>query len=149
MAEPFELQPVALDRIMRTRNGQRVAIDADVGSVVAQLREIDERLHVFYVPDQAFFSVELHTPRADGSVDEHFVGAYESLDGRVVQRIREITRPGYDLGAELERIDREAQAQADHRHREQTGEIAERVAHAVRQDLGVRSKAFIPRAFRP
>jgi hypothetical protein len=149
MAEPFELQPVALDRIMRTRNGRRVAIHADVGSVVAQLREIDERLHVFYVPDQAFFSVELHTPRPDGSVDEHFVGAYESLDGRVIQRIREITRPGYDLGAELERIDREAQVQADHRHREQTGEIAERVAHAVRQDLGVRSKAFIPRAFRP
>jgi uncharacterized protein (UPF0297 family) len=149
MAEPFELQPVALDRIMRTRNGQRVAIHADVGSVVAQLREIDDRLHVFYVPDQAFFSVELHTPRADGLVDEHLVGAYESLDGRVVQRIRQITRPGYDLGAELERIDREAQARADHRHSEQTGEIAERVAHAVRKDLGVRSKAFIPRAFRP
>jgi hypothetical protein len=84
------------------------------------------------------WTVELHTPQPDGSVEEHFVGAYRELDHRVLRDARKYTAPGYDLAAELEKLEDERDRDFEHEQAERTGEIGERLAHAVRTDLGER-----------
>jgi hypothetical protein len=54
----------------------------------------------------------------------------------VLRDARKYTNPGYDLAAELEKLEDQRDREFDHEQRERTGEAAERLAHAVRVDLG-------------
>jgi hypothetical protein len=154
--EQVPIRPVAVDRVKRLRNGRRVVITADVGMVAERLQEIDPRFHMSYDPGEALYVLELHTPEPDGSVSEHFVGAYDELDARIIERARMISQPGYDLAAEIERAEREAEREAERLRMEAVGEMAERLQFALRKDLGrheigstLKSRAFIPKAFKP
>lgn len=151
-----EIEPVNLSRIVGTDRGKLVEIGADVQGVALALHELDERFRLFYNPDRMLYILELHTPRDDGSVDEHFVGAYDELDHRIAQRAAQVMQPGYDLSAELEQVEREADAAQEYRVAEHSGDISERLSHALRKDLSrheaastLKSRAFIPRAFTP
>jgi hypothetical protein len=64
------------------------------------------------------------------------VGAYRELDHRVLRDARKYTNPNYDLAAELEALEDKRDREFEHEQRERTGEVAERLAHAVRTDLG-------------
>jgi hypothetical protein len=129
-------------RILTVRQvgGTTVEISDDVQGVAWSLREIDDRFRLRadldHVQNLVGWTVELHTPQPDGSVEEHFVCAYRELDHRVLRDARKYTSPGYDLAAELEKLDDSNDRRMDHRRREQSGEIGERLAHALRTDLG-------------
>src|SRR4051812_6596928 len=135
------IDPVTI-RTVRQVGGTSVEIADDVQGVARSLRDIDDRFRLRADLDHlqrlVGFTVELHTPQPDGSVEEHFVGAYRELDHRVLRDARRYTAPGYDLAAELERVEDERDRTFDHEQRERTGEAAERLAHAVRTDLGER-----------
>lgn len=154
--ESVPIQPVPLDRVRKLRNGRRIVVTGDVGDVALRLKEVDDRFVLSYQPGEGLYVLELHTPQADGSVEEHFVGAYEELDPRIVERARQISAPGYDLAAEIERAEKEADRLHAHRQAEQIGDIGERLRFALSKDLGrheigrtTKSRAFIPRAFHP
>lgn len=152
--EAVEITPVSFDRVMKLRNGRRAVITGDVGGIVAQLVEIDERINVWYQPEVGVYVLELHTPLPDGSIEESMIGAYEELDGRLVERVRQVCSPDYNIGAEIEASEARAAKANDEAHHEKAGDLAERLQHALRKDLSrhethttLKARAFIPRAF--
>jgi hypothetical protein len=122
---------------VRQVGGTTIEISDDVQGVARSLREIDDRFRLRadldHVQNLLGWTVELHIPLPDGSTEEHFVCAYRELDHRIVRDARRYTSPGYNIADELEKEDA---AQATRRWttaaREQSGEIGERLAHAIR-----------------
>jgi hypothetical protein len=146
------LSPAKLDQILETRN-RNVIVDADSCSVVRDLREIDENLGVRFVDGpQPFFAVYQEINHPDGRVEQHMVttaqayptafGTYTGLDGRIVDRVREITHDSYDFGKEAEKRRRDFESDQKRKRADQMGEIAEQAAHAIRKDLGSTNRAF-------
>lgn len=139
-----EITPASLGQVTSTDKGRLVAITDDVGGVAQQLLELDEHLRLAYDPDQAYFVVSRHLPQEDGSVEEQLVTTAQELDGRLVHRIREIGSEDYDYGAELDRIDAVAAKRHDHEQSEKLGPHAEKLSHAIRKDLGISDRIYVP-----
>lgn len=138
----MELQPASMRQVRRQRDGRMVDIDADVGNVVAQLHELDSRLRVRFAETGGYFVV--YEQLEDGK--EHLVLTSQTLDARIVERVRQISSPSYDYAAELERQDAAADREADRRLHERVGPIAEEFMHAARRDRGLQTdRAFIPK----
>jgi hypothetical protein len=125
------------------RNGRMVLIDDDVANVVRDLQEIDPGLRVRFSMEEGVFVVYHRRLEVDGEREKLVTTAHE-LDQRIVRRVREISRPGYDFVAELDRLDREAECRKDREFSEKIGPHAERLAWALRQDLGRNERAVIP-----
>jgi len=130
-----------------------VIVDADSCSVVKDLKAIDPSLEVRFVDGPEPYFAVFQDLSTESRKEQHLVttaqayptsfGTYTGLDARVVERVRKITNPGYDFMAEAEQIKREHDS-AKRREREDVlGEAAERAAHAIRKDLGVKTKAFV------
>lgn len=147
------LHPAKLDQILETRNRQ-VVVDADSCTVVGELRAIDPSLGVRFVDGpEPFFAVYQDIKHPDGSTEQHLVttaqayptafGTFTGLDGRVVERVRKITSPGYDFMAEAAKMKAEHDSKETQARRDLLGEMGEQAAWALRKDLGVKTKAFI------
>lgn len=147
------LSPARLDQILETRNRQ-VIVDADSCSVVKELKEIDKTLNVRFVDGpEPFFAVYQDITHPDGRREQHMVttaqayptsfGTYAGLDGRVVDRIREITHSSYDFAKEAEKNRREYTERERRQKEDYIGQLGEQAAHALRKDLGLKTKAFI------
>lgn len=133
--ESVEIEAGSLSQVHRTRRGKLVQVDDDVGNVARDLTAIDPGLRLRYSPDEELFVVYHHRVAADGSEQEQLVTTSRTCDQRIVARIREIDRPGYDYGTELERLDDEADRRRDHERRESVGPYAERLSFALSRDL--------------
>jgi len=133
----MQLQPASIAQVRQGKK-RRITVEADVGSVVAQIREIDPRLGVIWDDDGEFFAVV----EQDGPKQRTVLTALE-LDHRVLERIRELASPDYDYVAEMDRIDAEADRRKEQRFREEVGENAEVMAHALRKDLGAKYKGRV------
>jgi hypothetical protein len=124
---------------VRQVGGTTIEISDDVQGVARSLREIDDRFRLRadldHVQNLLGWTVELHIPLPDGSTEEQFVCAYRELDHRIVRDARRYTSPGYVIADELEKEDAARDKAMDDRRREQSGEIGERLAHAIRADL--------------
>jgi hypothetical protein len=147
------LHPAKLDQILETRNRQ-VVVDADSCTVVGDLRAIDPTLGVRFVDGpEPFFAVYQDIKHPDGSTEQHLVttaqayptafGTFTGLDGRVVERVRKVTSPGYDFMAEAAKMKAEHDSKEAQARRDLLGEMGEQAAWALRKDLGVKTKAFI------
>jgi len=147
------LHPAKLDQILETRNRQ-VVVDADSCTVVGELRAIDSTLCVRFVDGpEPFFAVYQDIKHQDGSSEQHLVttaqayptsfGTFTGLDNRVVERVREITSPGYDFMAEAAKMKAEHDSKETQARRDLLGEMGEQAAWALRKDIGVKTKAFI------
>jgi hypothetical protein len=147
------LHPAKLDQILETRNRQ-VVVDADSCTVAGDLKTIDPTLCVRFVDGpQPFFAVYQDIKNPDGSSQQHLVttaqayptsfGTFTGLDNRVVERVREITSPGYDFMAEAAKIKSEYESKQRRAREDKLGEMGEQAAWALRKDLGVKTKAFI------
>jgi hypothetical protein len=142
----MEIQAASVDQMAQARDGRWVAIDADVGSVASLIKEIgdtlgvDFRLH--FSERTGIFKVVQFMP--DG--EEQLVTTATELDGRLVNRLREITSESYDLAAEAEKVEEQARKDFEHAQAERIGEVGERLAHAIRTDLGERkTQVTLPR----
>jgi hypothetical protein len=118
----------------------RVSVTDDVHGVVRDLKTIDPCLEVEYDTVEEFYVLL----RKDGPQEDLVLTAL-SLDPRVVKRVREIDRPEYDFVAEVDALDDAAEKQRTDDFREEMGGKHERLAHAIRKDLGDTSRAVIAR----
>lgn len=144
--------PATLAQVRQARNGQLIGVEDDVLGIARDLRDIDASLHLRYaeLPDgfDDYWVVYRIVEHADGSEEEQLVTTAAELDARIVQRVRKIASDGYDLVAELDRLDREREAQREQELHERNGPIAERLFHALRKDLGTQDRIFVPPARR-
>lgn len=138
----IEIRPATVGQVARTRLGKNVAVDADVANVARDLRDISPEFRLEYDPHGDFFIVSQVRVMPDGSEEISLVTTAQDCDQRIVRRVREITAPGYDVGAEMERLDREADKRKEHALTERVGPIAEKLAWALRKDLGDKDRAF-------
>lgn len=133
----MEITPASLTQVFKGRGGRFITVD---GEVARQLRDLDPELHLRYSHGGDYFvvyRVDSHTGK------EEMVLTAQECDLRIVNRVRVIAQPTYDFAAELDRIDREHEASIDYEKGQQVGEIGERLAHAIRKDIGATNRAFI------
>lgn len=136
----MNIQPATFMQVRSGRNGRLVGIESDVLGVVQQIKEISKRLSVQFNDGGEYFRVIEHCD--DGR--ERLVLTANELDQRIVERLRYIASDQYDYVAELERMDREADAKKVRDFQDQMGEVGERLFHATRKDLEVQDSVYVP-----
>lgn len=130
MDHALDIKPASVAEVQRMFTGHTVVVTEDVQNVASDLAELGP-FHLHYDPLQDIYVVMQRMP--DGS--EQLVTSAQECDQRIVHRVREVTAPGYDIAAEVEKVEK-ARAKADeHAFNEAVGEKAERLAHALRKDL--------------
>ena len=127
----MEVTPATFMQVKTGRDGRRVTITEDVGDVARRLHEISPKLVLIWNEKGGHFTVA----ERDINGDERLVFTAQECDDRIVKRAELITSEHYDYLGELDKLDKAAERARDHAFSEQTGEIAERLAHAVRKDL--------------
>lgn len=146
MSERIEISPATVAQVHRSRKGVRVAVDDDVQNVARDLRELRSTLVLEFDPVEEFYIVLDRVTLADGSTEDRLVTTATECDQRLVSRVRYISGDGYDYAAELDRVEAQAERDRAHEFREQVGDPAERLAHALCKDLGLTgSRAVVPR----
>jgi hypothetical protein len=153
--ERIEIQPAGVAQVHRSlRLGDRIVVDDDVQNIASDLRAIRATLRLEYDRAEDLWFVMDLVAKPDGSSEEKLVTVWDAeknggIDQRLVQRVREVAAPGYDIAAELEKADREAERERSRRFREQVGPAAEKLKWALRKDLGAdKGRAFVPGATR-
>lgn len=154
MVQSVEIKPGQIAQVTKAmRSGKPIVVDDDVQGVANDLHQIDPGLRLEYEPFEDVWVVKYVHLTADGEVRERLVSTFQECDQRIVARMREINRPGYDFPAELDRLEREAEAQRDYEFGQKVGPIGEKLAWALRQDLGRHeipntrvSRAVVPKA---
>jgi hypothetical protein len=154
-ANYVEIQPGSVAQVMRSRKGHNIMVADDVQGIANQLLEISDEFRLVYNPQEALWMLEQHRHLPDGSVREDFVSSFTECDHRILHRAREVSAPGYDIGAELEKAEAVSDAAMEARRYEVSGDAAEKLGHALRKDLSrheapttAKSRAFI-KAFKP
>lgn len=130
-----------MDQVERGAQGQAVLIEADVGNVAADLRDIDPALRLRYSEKGEYFVVYFEPPDRPG--DQQLVLTALECDQRIVNRVRQIASADYDYVAELDRIDREAERDKTNANRQRIAEGAEKLYFEIRKAQGIRARAYI------
>jgi hypothetical protein len=147
------IAPAHISQLRQSDDGNWMEIPADVGTVAADLAQIDKGLKVRFSRSGKCWAV-FHAKHDDcphnGTEDEYLVrtyqarmtrsGVYDGLDARAVTRMLQIMpggRWGYDLADELDKARKAREKARDDRFREIIGEAGERAADALRRDLGL------------
>lgn len=138
-----------LAQVQRGRDGRMVEIEADVCNVAQDLRDIKPSLRLRWSEAGGYFVVYDSIELSDGSVVEHLVLTAQQLDQRIVKEVRKAAGPGYDLVAEMEADDRRIDRERAHAEAERLGNAAERLWHALRQDVGASDRMYVPDTGRP
>lgn len=125
----IEIQPGSVAQVRLTPGGRAVLVEDDVCNVARDLRDIDASLMLRFNDEGKYV---VYQKQEHG---EQLVGVYDDLDQRIVDRAREYTNPAYRLADELEQVDARREHDRDREFSEQVGEMSERLAHAVREDL--------------
>lgn len=129
----------SLAQVRAASDGVLVEIDQDVLDVCARIRQIDPSLGIEYSKGRELFRVFEIGP--DGRKRTVFWTPELTADiPDFVQRLGST-----DYVSEMERMDRQAERDAAHAHLEKFGPLHERLAHAVRKDVGFKGRAFMPR----
>lgn len=145
MSRQIDIEPASIAQVKRTDKGRLVAVEGDVQNVANDLHAIDKGLRLAYDPDQDYYVVHHLRVLGDGSVEEHLVTTARACDQRLVERVREISLPGYSYAEELEKMEAAAKRARDRDFSERVGPAAERLRHALRKDLGLGGdRAFVP-----
>lgn len=133
-----------------------IVIDADVGGVVKDLKRLDPCLEVRFAEhgNPPYFVVFW---RSEDGCDTYLVktvqahqnmaGVWEGLDQRLVRELEAIDphgRGGYDYAKALERNEAERKRRNEQARAERFGELSEQAAAAVRRDLGIKRRVFVP-----
>ena len=137
--EPPRAQ-VHAGRLQLTDTRELVEVEDDVLGVVESLKRIDRGLRMFYNRSAGVFVLYYTGLNLDGQLVEELVGAYQELDQRIIELVSRLDQTGrgrYDLMAELDKLERERDAEQDARFSEQVGDAGERLRHSLRADLGL------------
>lgn len=148
MAWTGEIEPASIEQIKAGRNGKMHLITEDAGGIAKRLREIDPRLHLRFSERGGYYVVyarEENEPEGTG----YMVATYQKLDARIVKDLEQIKwlnqQPDYSYADELEKKHELAKAAQEYEFSQKIGENAERLAFALRKDLGyAHDSVFIP-----
>jgi hypothetical protein len=132
MPEFVDITPASIAQVQRLGDGRLVSIEDDVANVAKDLAALGP-FELFLDADQGVFVVMQRM--TDDS--ESLVTTSKECDQRLVARVRQVMSPDYDLVGEIEKSEAQADAQRTYERREQIGEVAERLAHAFKKDLGL------------
>ena len=158
------VEPAHIDQIKLARTGRMVAISSDVGGVAADLARIDPGLCVRFAEASSAWIVfykccpahKKHQTDCQSCRDGQTTqlvstakayqtasGIWTGLDARLVEHMHRIDpEKGYDYAAEVDKQNVKACEDRRHAFREKIGGTAEQAAHALRKDLGVKTRAF-------
>ena len=145
----MNIEPATLPQIRRARDGRMVLIDADAGGIAEQMRRIDPKLKLRYSEAGEYYVVYVEEQRPDGRVDQHLVFTAQECDGRIIRRLEQIDshgRSGYDYVRELEKAQQEQKESVMEKFRQAAREHGPELYHALRRDLGVKDRIFVPRS---
>jgi hypothetical protein len=135
------VKPATLTQVRKSKDGRWVGIEADLLDILAQVKEIDERLSIRWSVSGEYFAVYERMP----SGKDELVFTTTELDQRVVDRLRLISSTGYDFVKEMDKMDDEADREKQRKLHEEVGERGEELAHALRKDLQAKNKIILPR----
>ncbi len=138
------IEPASITQVLASACGPAVVIDDDAGNVARDLRALDATLRVRYSVRGGHFVIFQVIVEPDGRVVEHYVTTALQLDQRIVRRVEQLVHPSYDAGAELERAAHERRAADRAGFREELAGHAERLAHALRRDVGLKDRIAVP-----
>lgn len=124
-------------------------IDDDVQGVANALSEIDPHIRLRY-SERGEYWVTYWKGDSEDEGDGYFISTFQECDHRIVKRMREVyhhcTRPGYSLADELDKADAKAKKAKSSAWSEKHGEMFERMAFAMRHDLGYdQHRIYVPR----
>jgi hypothetical protein len=150
----MNVEPASIEQIRQAADGRVVLISAEESTIAADLQRIDKRLRLSRNDKGGFWTVYempeggCPCPKPDCE-HGHLVLTATSLDDRIVKRVEFIDpqgRGGYSFADALEQ-NRNARLRAERNEREEFyGDLGEKVAHALRKDLGEKYKG---RVFKP
>jgi hypothetical protein len=138
------ITPATLVQVREGRNGRMIAVEDDVQSICRELKQIDPSLGVDWNDREEYFRV-FQMIDDDGRTKKHTVLTAQELTPEIVVRLRMLVHPDYDYSREVERKHDRADREKDHAFHERTGEGGERLYWAIRKDLGLKPRAFIPK----
>lgn len=127
----MNIDPATLPQIQKGRRGTVVFIDHDSLDVAKRLREIHGSLRLAWNEFGQYFVVLQQFD--DGT--EHLVTTAQTADNRLVEKIRKIVHPSYNLADELDKLDAARNKKLDDQFSQKVKEKAEYIAHAIRKDL--------------
>ncbi len=126
---------------VRNIEGELVEVENDVESIAKRLHDIDPSIFLRLNKVTNAWMVMA----TDESGKEYIVTTTTELDYRLVDSVGQIVykvRNGhYDFAKELDKIDRAAEKARDDERKEYSGDLAEKLAHAFRQDFGIQYDA--------
>lgn len=134
------MRRATLTQVRAGRGGRMIEIEVDVLDICRRIQEIEPSLGVDYNEVGQYFRVY----QTIGG-EKHTVTTVNELTPELVERIRRLAHPSYDLAAELDRLDAEADRERQHAFKEKIGEIGEQLFHAARKDLEVKDRIWLPR----
>lgn len=121
-----------------------------MAGVASGLAQIDHRIRLRYSEPGDYFVVYWRPDEWEEETTGYLIFTAQEVDHRIVKRMEEVyakcNAPGYSFGAEIEKVEAEAEREKDHAWSEQHGETLERLAHAMREDTNRnQDRAFIGR----
>ncbi len=139
----MELAYASIDQVRRGKNGREIHLDADsdLFDMVRRIKEIDPSLSVHWNDDGEYFEIRELCP--DGK--ERMVLTTTELDQRLLDHLRKIGSPDWNVADEIDKHEDQREKAVDHATHERVGDIGERMAHALRKDLQYQGRIFLPR----
>lgn len=135
----LEIRPASIDQIATDRKGRLVQIDDDVLGIARELNEIDSHIRLRY-SEKGEYWVVYYLPDEWEEGDGYLIFTAQDLDHRIVHKMRMIHKrclePGYSFAKELEDVEAKNKADQEHERKQRDGELHERLAHALRAQVG-------------
>jgi hypothetical protein len=143
----MEIQPASMAQFTKGRDGKLIEISDDVGGVARRLAAIDPHIRLRYSEAGAYWVV-YWKPEEWEQGQGYLIFTAQELDQRIVKKMEEVywrcRQDGYSLAESVEKEEAKAKREADHEWSEQHGEIFQKLAFAMRKDLGYdKASAFI------
>lgn len=142
----MEIRPATITQLGKGRDGKFVQIADDVQGVANGLNAIDPHIKLRYSEAGGYFVVYWSENPALAEEDDaegnttYLIFTAQDLDHRIVKKMErvywECNQPGYSFADVLEKKEAADKASRRHEARERNGEMYERLAHAMRKDLG-------------
>lgn len=134
----MEIQPATIDQMVKGKGGKVVAISSDVGNVAKDLLQLKSEMSLHVNEEGGFFFVQ----DIDQTGRSYIVTTSQDCDQRLVERVRKIMQPSYDLNKEAAKLEKQVEKDKTDKHHEEVGEIGQKLFHAMRKDLGYGKKNY-------
>lgn len=136
----MDIEHASLACVQRGIKGELITIEDDVLDVARRLKEIHPSLHVYWNEQGEYFVI--YELCDDGR--ERVVTTVKELDPRLIAHFEQLASESWNVVAEIDRMDAQADRDKEHAFAERVGEIGERLHHALRKDYEVRDRIYLP-----